>query len=188
MAQTGGVNFAARRPVFAALSAALLAVCLLGVFADEAFALFAGGSAHAAALFQPGPVVRVAEGWQIGPADAARPVVVTQACAATDFFLIVSALLAWRLAGRCPAGGLRFVGLVACALVAAVPVVLAVNTLRITAVVAAHAWAIPLLPGAYAGFAHLLVGVAVFLPALLVLDFFLTRHARHPFRTSTSPA
>ncbi|MBC8012441.1 MAG: hypothetical protein H7067_20350, partial [Burkholderiales bacterium] len=79
-----------------------------------------------------------------------------------------------------------FAGLVAGALVAAVPVVLAVNTLRIAAVVAAHAWVIPLLPGAYAGFAHLLVGVAVFLPALLVLDFSLTRHARH--HLTSSPA
>lgn len=175
------MNLAARRPIFAALAAVLLGALLLGVFADEAFALFAGGAAHAAAVFQGGPVLRVAEGWQIGPADAARPVLVSRACAATDFFLIVSALLAWRLAARRPARGLRFAGVVVGALAAAVPVTLAINTLRIAAVVAAHAWAIPRLPGAYAGFAHMLVGAAVFLPALLLLDFALTRHAlRHP--------
>ena len=175
------MNLADRRPIFAAISAALAGALLLGVLADQAFALFAGGAAHAASIFQGGPVLRVAEGWQIGPAEAARPVLVSRACAATDFYLIVAALLAWRFAARRPARGLRFAGVVAGALGAAVPATLAINTLRIAAVVAAHAWVIPRLPGAYAGFAHLLVGAAVFLPALLVLDFALTRHARlHP--------
>lgn len=143
--------------------------------------LFAHGAARLASLLQPGSVWLVPEGWQIGPADAARPVVVTVACSATDYFLLIAALLAWRLAPR-PGDGFSFprtAGVAALALSLALPLTLMINALRIVAVVAAHAWLIPDLPAAYADFAHQLVGVAVFLPALLAIDLVLTVHAHH---------
>lgn len=164
-------------PFIAASVGAALLRCVPGL--DHS--LFAQGAARLASLLQPGSVRLVLEGWQIGPADAARPVVVTVACSATDYFLLIAALLAWRLAARRTDGFSfpRTAGVAALALGLALPLTLMINALRIVAVIAAHAWLIPDLPAAYAGFAHQLVGVAVFLPALLAIDLVLTAHAHH---------
>jgi hypothetical protein len=49
-------------------------------------------------------------------------------------------------------------------------VALLINALRIICLVQAHRWIIPLLPDHYFAFAHMLIGVAVFLPALIALN------------------
>ena len=126
-------------------------------------AVFIGGAARLVSLLTGTPAMPMEEGWLLPFSPQAA--MVTEACAATDFFVILSALLGWHLGGvwRGP------VAIVA-TLVMAVPLTLAINALRIIAVTQAHVWVIPLLPPAYEAFLHLLTGVAVFLPALIGLN------------------
>lgn len=128
---------------------------------------FAGGSARLAGLFTGAPVRRVAMGWML-PVTG-QPIMVTAACSATDYFLILSALLGWQLArqGKCP--GLAWL----IAPFAALPLTVFLNALRVVAVTHAHRWLIPLLPRSYGPFLHLLTGVAIFLPALVTLNLLL---------------
>ncbi len=171
-----------RHPFLAPLLALAAAVALVSVFPAAAFSAFAGGAAHLADLFYAGSVERVAEGWRLAPASFPRPVLVTRACAATDYFVLLAPVVAWRLRPllRGP------VAAAALGLALAVPLTLAINALRILAVAEAHRWVIPRFPAAYGDFLHLLVGVAVFLPALLVLNLVLRHHvsARLPSHTA----
>lgn len=132
--------------------------------------VFARGAATLAALLSGSHLARVPDGWLLS--GAAQPVVVTEACSATGYFVTVAALLGWRLAraGRRPAR------VVALALVSAFPLTLAVNALRVVVLMQAHRWVIPRFPDAYGPFLHLLTGVAVFLPALIGLNLFLEFH------------
>ncbi len=163
--------------VTAALAAILLGALVLHLLPALELSLFAAGAARLAGLFTGTPVVRIAEGWLLP--HPVFPVAVTAACSATDYYLMVAALITWQRArrGRSPAPAL-LVGLAA-----ALPLTLFVNSLRVVTVTAAHRWLIPLLPSAYDAFLHLLAGVAVFLPALIALNLLLEIHGR-----SRSPA
>ena len=111
------------------------------------------------------------EGWLL-PSQF-EPVLVSQACCGSDFWLLVVALLAWQLAPQPqPIPGVTIL-----ALLYAAPLSLAVNSIRIVVVVQAHRWFIPLWPEKYAPFFHQLTGVAVFLPALIFLHALL-EHSR----------
>lgn len=162
----------ARHPLAAPLLALACAAALAAAFPVAAFVTFAGGAAHLADLFYAGSLERVPEGWRFAPAAFPRPVLVTQACAATDYFLLLVPVLAWRLR---PLLG-RPIFAAALGLALAVPLTLAINALRLLAVAEAHRWVIPRFPAAYGDFLHLLVGVAVFLPALLTLNLALRHH------------
>lgn len=68
-------------------------------------------------------------------------------------------------------------------MVAALPLTLMVNAVRIVALRQAHQWIIPRLPAAYGHFLHMLAGVAVFLPALIGLSLLLEFYG-NPRRSS----
>lgn len=125
---------------------------------------FAGGSAWLAGLFTGAPVSRMENGWLL-PVTG-QPVVVTTACSATDYFLILSALISWLLFRQRKTPGLA-VGL---GLVAGLPLTIFLNALRVVVVTHAHRWLIPLLPESCGPFLHMLTGAAVFLPALVLLN------------------
>jgi exosortase/archaeosortase family protein len=59
---------------------------------------------------------------------------------------------------------------------AAVPVALAINALRIVAVAQLHRWILPRLPETYGPFLHMLTGVAVFLPAFILANLLLENY------------
>lgn len=160
------------RALATALAAMLAGALVLRLFPALELSLFAAGAARLTGFFTGTPVVRIAEGWLLP--HPAFPVAVTTACSATDFFLMVAALVAWQRTrrGAHPASALP-VGLVA-----ALPLALFVNSLRIVTVTAAHRWLGPLLPAAYDAFLHLLTGIAVFLPALIAINFLLELHGR----------
>ena len=105
-----------------------------------------------------------------------RTVAVTAACSGTDFFLMVAALIGWRLCRD----DRSFLRVVLASISLALPVTLLVNALRIVAVTQAHGWLIPLLPAHYSAYVHMATGAAIFLPSLIVLNFALEMYAnRH---------
>jgi exosortase/archaeosortase family protein len=134
--------------------------------------LFARGAAEIAGLLTGAPVCRVIEGWMLS--GGARPAVVSVACSATDYFLILAILISWQLArnGQSP------VRTIPIGLCAALPLAICVNALRVVAVVQAHRWLIPKFPEAYGHFLHLLTGVAIFLPALIALNLLFEIYGR----------
>ncbi|MEY4487721.1 MAG: hypothetical protein RIQ79_229 [Verrucomicrobiota bacterium] len=173
-------------PIVAALAAALVLVGGLlalrlapGLVND----VFAQGAGRLAGVFLGVPGVRMEAGWALP--FAAQPVLVTAACAATDFYVMAAALLGWhfmRRAGR----PVWLPVVVAGALLAAVPVTLLVNALRIVAVAHAHHWVISRLPVSYDAFLHMLTGAAVFLPALIGLNLLLEYNGRISLPSSRS--
>src|SRR5690606_3639788 len=121
--------------------------------------VFIGGAARVAGLLSGAAAVRLDEGWALS--ISGQPVVVTAACGARDFYLMTTALLGWHLAQRGGrAGGWSLA--VAGAVLAAVPLVLFINALRVVVVAQAHRWVIPRMPEAYESFLHMLAGAAVF--------------------------
>ena len=159
--------------LFAAALALAMASATVWLFPEQTFRLFSGGAAWILKLLLGVPLEAAPEGWLIGAGVWPRPVLVTRACSATDYFSLLAPLLAWRL------GTVRshFVLAALQALAVAVPFTLAINVLRIATVVQAHLWVIPRFPPVYGDFLHLLTGVVVFLPSLLVLDFVFQKHA-----------
>lgn len=172
-ATSSGASTTEIRAALAALAAAGAGWLVLLNWPGLETTLFARAAARGAGLLCGSPVLRVAEGWQLPAAQT--PLLVSAACSGTDYFLIVAALLGWRLArsGRPPWLAAPI------AVVAAAPVAIAVNALRLAALAQAHRWFIPLVPETYAHYLHLLTGVAVFLPALIGLHLFLEYHERH---------
>lgn len=160
-------------PALAAASAGAFVASLPHVWPTFEFSVLAQGAARIAALLTGSPLVQLDSGFAL---PAARvPVIVTTACSAADFCSIVAALVAWRMARHSRAPWLA----IAAGCTAAVPLTVLVNALRITALTQAHRWVIPRFPSAYGPFLHLLIGVAVFVPALLALNFLLELHGRH---------
>lgn len=149
-----------------------MGVLTLHLFPEVGLAVFARGAAQLAGLYAGAVVTPIADGWHLTIADL--PIGVTAACSATDFFLMLAALLAWQLARR----GLPLGLVVTASLLAAVPLAILVNALRVIAVAQAHRWFIPLLPDSWAAFAHLLTGAAIFLPALILISLALEFHGR----------
>lgn len=155
-----------------ALCCGVLALWIAPWLAND---VFAHGAARLAGLFLGVPGVRMEDGWALP--FAAQPVMVTTACAATDFYLMAAALLAWHFMRR--AGRMAWLpAVVAAALLAALPVTLLVNALRIVAVAHAHHWVISRLPASYDAFLHMLTGASVFLPALIALNLLLELYGR----------
>ncbi len=159
----------------AALSAVALGTLCLTLFPSLELAVFARGAAELAGLFTGAPVISRADGWLLP--NAILPVAVTAKCSATDLFLMVAALVSWQLTRRRvhPARALLT------GLFAAAPLAIFLNALRVVTLIAAHRWLIPLLPGAYGPFLHMLTGAAIFLPALILLNLLLDSHGRSHF-------
>lgn len=171
-------------PIFVALGAAGAGAVLLKLVPGLEGEVFVAGAAWLTGVISGTPVEGGAEGWRL--AFAGQPLLVTEACSATDFFLMVAALLGWHGALRMRRSAWWPVAVLA-ALVAAVPLTLFVNALRLVAVAHAHRWVIPRVPEAYEAFLHLLTGAVVFLPALIALNLALEFYGRsHPSHSSHS--
>lgn len=155
------------RRAFAAITAATLGGAMLKLLPALDLGLFAAGAAQLTSLFTGHPVTRVENGWIL--ADGSLPIIVTSACSATDYFLIVAALLAWRLTESSGA----IARAILCGLVAAIPVSIVVNSFRIVVVAQAHRWIIDQFPESYGPFLHLAAGTAIFLPSLIALNVLL---------------
>jgi exosortase/archaeosortase family protein len=123
----------------------------------------ARASAHFAALFLGCPVVRGELGWTLVLAPVSSTV--SAACSGADFLVVAAVLLAWRLASR----GLSNAVSLGLAATLAAPFAILVNGARIVAVTQMHRWLIPIFPPSCSAFLHLATGVAVFLPALILL-------------------
>ena len=149
--------------------AAGLGAVLLAVAPALTREVFIGGAARVGSVFSRAAAVRMDEGWAL--VIAGQPVLVTDACSATDFYLMTTALLGWHLAKK-----MRWPLAVVCAVAGAIPLTVLVNALRIVAVAQAHRWVIPRMPAAYEPFLHMLTGAAVFLPALIVLNLIFEYH------------
>lgn len=166
-------NLTTAVPAFAAaLGAMAVGWLLLWLLPSLSIEFFARGAAEIAAKLSGVAVVRVANGWMLF--GATHPVVVTEGCSATDYFLIVTVLLSWQGARR----GMGPYRAALAGLFAALPLAIGVNALRVVVVAQMHRWIIPMFPEAYGHFLHLLAGVAVFLPALIALNLLLENHAR----------
>ncbi|MEO7412668.1 MAG: archaeosortase/exosortase family protein [Opitutaceae bacterium] len=137
--------------------------------------LFARSAAELISLFTGAPISRSELGWMIPLSGA--PVVVTIACSATDFFLLVATLLGFQVARR----GFHPLVATGLAVAAALPVAIFVNAMRIITVAYAHPWLISRLPPKYEAILHMATGAAIFLPALILLNLVLetygNRHA-----------
>jgi exosortase/archaeosortase family protein len=165
------------RPLLVAGAAVAVAATTLSLLPSLEVDLFAQVAAQLAGLFTGSPVQRVLGGWLLP--QTTPPIAVTSACSATDFFVIVVALLAWQFARALRDVTSTLLLSLGCAL----PLTFAINAARIVAVTAAHRWFIPRLPMAYDGFLHMLTGAAVFLPSLILLSLCFEFHGRN--RTST---
>jgi|GEM_PF-2421999 len=179
MIRSGPPVPSALRPGLAAAGAVGCGLTALKLLPGLELKLFARGAAGLASLFTGQPVARVENGWMLP--DANLPIVVTQACSATDFFLIIAALVAWRLAAR----GLTVGGALVSGLAVALPLSIFINALRVVVVARAHRWFIDRFPQSYGPFLHMATGVAVFLPSLIALNVLLDLR---PFRRSATPA
>lgn len=99
-----------------------------------------------------------------------RAVAVTRACGGSDFFALVCAVLTWRAVRRNVAARLPLWWCGAWAYT------LLVNGLRVIVTVWTRALAEPSLPERFYGAVHLVSGVLVFFPALLLLWWVCLRH------------
>lgn len=140
----------------------------LHLLPDVESGLFAQAAARLCALFTASPVVWSDGGWTL--MMSGRPVVVSTACSATDFFLMSTALIAWRTVRSGRVRGAHLAWFAVVAMVAAALFAIGINTLRIIAVAQAHRWVIPQFAPVYRNFLHLATGVAVFLPSLIAFN------------------
>lgn len=137
--------------------------------------VFTRGAASLAGLFLGVSGFRMEAGWAL-PFEP-QPLLVTTACAATDFFIMAATLLGWHLMRR--TNRLAWLpAILVLSLVVAVPITLFVNALRIVAVGHAHLWLISRVPPSYEAFLHLLTGASVFLLALISLNLVLEIYGR----------
>lgn len=154
-------------------AAVLLNVVLLRVFPQLETAVFARAAAWLTGALTGSPVEAADGGWLFH--FHGLPVLVSSVCSATDYWLLVTALLGWQLA-RVSKHPLQTVPVT---WLLAAPIAIAVNVARLATLAVAHRWLIPVIPDAYANLLHLLLGIAVFLPALVLLNALLDhRHAR----------
>ncbi len=181
---------AATTPAITAGLAVAAAALVMTGWPDVTTSLFVAGAARLAGILGGVPAVSSEADWLLP--FAGQPLRVTKACSATDFFLMATAVLAWRLATRASAGrrqrwNIATPAIVALAPLAALAVTLPINAVRLVAVAHAHRWVIPLLPESYGPFLHMLAGATVFLPALIALNLLLEHHHAPSRRTPARP-
>lgn len=156
--------------------------CVGGVFALKYFPeieleVFARGAARLVSGLTGTPVFRSDAGWIVPLAHA--PITITTKCSAADFFVMVAGVIGFQLARRLT----RPLPAMAVGLTAALPVTIFVNALRVVTVAHAHPWFISRLPAAYEPLLHMLVGAAVFLPSLILLNLSLETYGRSRSRS-----
>lgn len=169
-------HFPAQRTWLAALTVAVVALGVRGVCPEIELDFFARFSAQLAAWFSGTSLTRESLGWAF--LHKGLPVLVTRDCSASDFALLAAMIVAWNP----PTRPSSFLAAVAWGLLGGVLIALLVNALRVLAIMELYRWVIPQVPGSYEKILHLLVGTAVFLPALLLLH-----SALHVYGTRSRP-
>lgn len=169
-----------KHTAFGSVSSATLAGSLAYFWCAQlpgvAFGLFGGGAARLVSLLSGSAVQETATGWALPSTPV--PVLVTQACNATDFYIMVAALGGWHVAKLTSHIIPKLIGIMG-AITVALPLTIAINALRILVVSHAHHWVIPQFPSVYDSLLHMATGAAVFLPALILFNFSLEAyHAR----------
>jgi len=162
--------------IFVAATSAALSLFGLTIWPSLGLEFFCRGAGWLAAVMTGCPMVRVENGWML---SAASPVVVTSACSGTTYFVLLAVLFGWHVQQRVRRSFVAVGAAIACA----VPTAVAVNGLRVAAVLQTHRWLYPLFPDSFRPFLHMLTGVAVFLPALIAINLACEIHGR----TSTFP-
>lgn len=153
----------------------------LTIFPELEIELFARTAAEAASLFTGAPVLADPTGWLLPHAGV--ELLVSEACSGTDFFVMLVALLCWRFTARTHTGTAIALGL-ALGLAGS----LAVNSLRVILVAQTSRLQLALLPEDYQSFAHLLLGITVFLPALVLVNLIFDAYDRSDTaRSPTAP-
>ncbi|HEX2853940.1 MAG TPA: hypothetical protein VHO24_11930 [Opitutaceae bacterium] len=158
------------RAISSGIGAVLGGILLGKFFSSLELEVFAHAAARLVGLLSGAPVVRDAGGWTVSLAGS--PIVVTAACSATDYFLIVAGLIGFQAARR----RINLLAAAGMGLAAALPVTIFVNAVRIVTVAYAHPWLISRLPATYDAFLHMCAGAAVFLPSLIGLNLLLETH------------
>lgn len=165
-----------KRAFLCALLTCAVAVTILHSIADIGVELFARGAAALAGLLSGAPVFPAEGGWLIP--ILSQPLIVNQACSGTDFYLLTSALLAWHLSR-----GLKKLHLcIPLALFGALLLTIGINALRVVCLAQIHYWIIPQMPENYASFIHMFTGIAIFLPALILINLAFEYHDRKQAR------
>jgi exosortase/archaeosortase family protein len=153
-----------RRSLLCALLSSALGALIVYATHGIEIQLFARGAATLAGLLSGAPVFPEANGWLLP--ILSQPVLVNEACSGTDFYLLTAALFGWHLPGSLK----KPYHCILLALIGAFFLAISINALRIICLAQAHYWLIPRLPDNYAGFIHMMVGVAIFLPSLILIN------------------
>ena len=169
-----------RRPTIITLIGALLAAAFVHWLPSVELQVFAQGAAKIASLFSGAPLVEGESGWLLPLSH--QTILISEACSGATFFIITSTLLCWHIARRTE----HHIATLVIALSSALALAIFINALRIICLVQAHRWFIPHLPENYTSFAHMLIGIAVFLPSLIALNALLEFYGYSKSRTPSS--
>ena len=164
------------RAIWAGSATLAVGWLLLSAFPSSEIDVFSAGAARVTGIVTGLPTFRVEQGWML-PLAGPWPVVVSPACSASHYFLMISALLSSHLARR----GSSLMLAVAMGLMVGFPLTLLVNALRILSVIQVYRWIVPHVLARRVPFLHTLTGVAVFLPCLISVNFLLEKYG-HVFR------
>ena len=150
--------------MFVAIACSLISASVVYFYPAVEMHIFIQGTAKLVSLFIGAQVLQVDSGWLLYLPSIT--LLVSKACSGTNFFIITCTLLGWHLADKTK---YHIVNIGIVITVASFFSVL-INALRIACLSLAHHLFFPFLPENYIAFAHMLVGVAVFLPALIGLN------------------
>lgn len=123
-------------------------------------------------LFTGSPSFQADAGWILS--FPTTTLLISKACSGTGFFIIMCVLFGWHFTDKTQYHMLNLVLAVTVALFLSI----FINALRIICLLQAHHWLFPLLPENYSAFAHMLIGVAAFLPTLIALNALLEFYGR----------
>jgi len=169
----------AHKAVLTALVTFAIATAAAYLFPSVELQVFARTTAEIAGLLSGAPAITTPDGWLLPFQHQA--LLISEACSGAGFFIMLASLLAWHLAKRWG----RVLPALVVGLSASFALAMGINALRVLSLSQAHRWLIPLLPETYAHVAHLMVGVAVFLPALIALNTAFEIYG-HPSRRHSS--
>jgi len=159
------------RAIWAGVGTLATGWLLLTAFPSCEIDVFSAGAARVTGIITGLPTFRVEQGWML-PTAGPWPVVVSPACSASHYFLIVSTLLSTHFARR--GGSLVFAA--AMGLMVGFPLTLLVNAMRILSVIQVYRWIVPHVPAHRVLFLHMLTGVTVFLPCLIGINYLLEKY------------
>lgn len=163
------------------MASAVLAAAFIYCLPSVELQIFAQGAARIASLFTGAPILESEAGWLLPLSH--RTILISEACSGATFFIITCTLLCWHISRRTG----RPIAIIIMAFSSALALAIFINALRIICLVQAHRWLIPRLPDNYAGFAHMLIGIAIFLPSLIALNALFEFYGNSKDRTAPRP-